>query len=780
MKKESFILSLMLLVCTLQLTADSNNNRVTIEYENRRVTYTDISLNNRTNVNVDVFPGQEVSLSFDWKVAPTGRNGYCPGCIIQVYVGMAGSFSECIVSRVFRTPTFPNASGKSAVSFQAPTELGTYYITQAASLKKKCSPSPSRHGTSNVIAVINVVPFNVMPLSDDIILNPITLGWSERRLRYSNVSLNDTGKNYYSTRPGQQVALSFDLSVNPSGRDGYCPGCIVQFYVGIKDVFSECIVNKVLRTPSFVGHSTKNVITFTAPSEYGTYYITQHRTLKKDCHPSPSSHSRNRGAAIAVINVVPQAQGLDQARGSMITWNDKIYFFKDDAYTRYTRGNSNPDAGYPKWTSWNQEWNFPSPFNSGIDAAVTWNNGKVYFFKDNQYIRYTIGSYSPDAGYPKSINNWNFPSSFNSGIDASMVWNNEKAYFFKDDQYIRYTLGNSSPDPNYPQPISKWNSSTDRDIKFLATGDPQLNNNPYRLVQREGAKSAPKSVRTMKHIMSNELNSSQKGLIIAGDLTQNARNQEFRWYEKLIAGKEKFVYDGLGNHDYNESSGFLELNWNATDAIQQYVCCRDRDTPTTHSTENFNYSWDWNNVHFVQLNLYPCDDNDSRARDLRDHDCNESLTWLKNDLSSKVGGSNRPVVLIHHYGFDDLSTQESNNFDDEWWTRQERKNYWSAIADYNVIGILTGHIHTGAASFHKRWDRPDGLTSGPKYFNSFITGGSVGGSYYLKLNISQDFISVIQMYDKERHTAATNVSATGQVGTGNFVEKDRRVVPIIR
>jgi hypothetical protein len=42
-----------------------------------------------------------------------------------------------------------------------------------------------------------------------------------------------------------------------------------------------------------------------------------------------------------------------------------------------------------------------------VNAAVVWNNGKAYFFKGSQYIRYDIAADKTDAGYPKPIaGNW--------------------------------------------------------------------------------------------------------------------------------------------------------------------------------------------------------------------------------------------------------------------------------------------------------------------------------------------------------------------------------------
>jgi hypothetical protein len=63
-----------------------------------------------------------------------------------------------------------------------------------------------------------------------------------------------------------------------------------------------------------------------------------------------------------------------------------------------------------------------------------------------------------------------------------------------------------------------------------------------------------------------------------------------------------------------------------------------------------------------------------------------SLQFLAADLAQRVGNSGRPVVLYHHYGFD----SDSQN----WWTEQQRTNYYETIKNYNGIAIFAGHNHT--------------------------------------------------------------------------------------
>ena len=54
---------------------------------------------------------------------------------------------------------------------------------------------------------------------------------------------------------------------------------------------------------------------------------------------------------------------------------------------------------------------FAQNFGMGktIDAVVEWDNGKAYFFRGNQYVRYDMRADRVDSGYPKPINGENWP-----------------------------------------------------------------------------------------------------------------------------------------------------------------------------------------------------------------------------------------------------------------------------------------------------------------------------------------------------------------------------------
>jgi hypothetical protein len=91
---------------------------------------------------------------------------------------------------------------------------------------------------------------------------------------------------------------------------------------------------------------------------------------------------------------------------------------------------------------------WPGLWTQDIDAAVLWNNGKIYFFKGNQYMRYDVASAKVDPDYPRSIS-LNWQGLWPGDIDAAVLWNNGTAYFFKGAKYVRYDVASGKVDPHY-------------------------------------------------------------------------------------------------------------------------------------------------------------------------------------------------------------------------------------------------------------------------------------------------------------------------------------------
>ncbi len=187
-------------------------------------------------------------------------------------------------------------------------------------------------------------------------------------------------------------------------------------------------------------------------------------------------------------------------------------------------------------------------------------------------------------------------------------------------------------------------------------------------------------------------------LVMTGDLTNGGLGWEWgiyrTFYEEELydAGNGRSheirmpVYPGIGNHDAQSSClagqdcGGCTLPDDCTSRYKNYMDQRVGNCPIAYSydSDSKNYSWNWNNVHLVQLNTWA---GDSRG----ERDQGAGLTWLAGDLAT-VG--NRPVIIFQHYDF-------STGF----WNTDDQQSFFNVINGKNVIAIFAGHSHVADDTF---------------------------------------------------------------------------------
>jgi hypothetical protein len=128
----------------------------------------------------------------------------------------------------------------------------------------------------------------------------------------------------------------------------------------------------------------------------------------------------------------------------------KAYFFYGQHYVRFDIANNAVDPEYlPPNPPFTLAGNWNIPWTDRIDAAVNWGNGKVYFFRGSEYIRFDIALDRTDDNYPKPIaGNWN--GIFASDIDAVLYQGGTKVYFFKGDEFRRFDLALDNVDQTGP------------------------------------------------------------------------------------------------------------------------------------------------------------------------------------------------------------------------------------------------------------------------------------------------------------------------------------------
>ncbi|NTV09572.1 MAG: hypothetical protein HGA47_02245 [Zoogloea sp.] len=148
--------------------------------------------------------------------------------------------------------------------------------------------------------------------------------------------------------------------------------------------------------------------------------------------------------------ISPNWKGLrDNRPDAAVYWGfGKIYFFYGDEYVRYDMAKDAVDPEYlPPNLPLKIGGNWNMPWTDRIDGAVNWGNGKIYFFRGPEYLRYDITLDRMDDGYPKPIDgNWN--NIWTDGIDAVLYQGGTKAYFFKGDEFRRYDLAADNVDQN--------------------------------------------------------------------------------------------------------------------------------------------------------------------------------------------------------------------------------------------------------------------------------------------------------------------------------------------
>jgi cytolysin (calcineurin-like family phosphatase) len=195
-----------------------------------------------------------------------------------------------------------------------------------------------------------------------------------------------------------------------------------------------------------------------------------------------------------------------------------------------------------------------------------------------------------------------------------------------------------------------------------------------------------------------------RGVVLLGDVIDDGdrlwegANQSARQYALVLPdfgldgtdGRLGYpVFDAWGNHDGppagRERHGF-SFQALMKERVAKHLAA---GRVTNVSPAGVHYAWDWDDVHFVSLGLYPADRQDPAIRyDPRWHDPQGALTFLRDDLARHVGASGRPVVLMSHCGFDT-----------EWWSTNDWAAVYGAAKEYNVILYLFGHSGTGVRAW---------------------------------------------------------------------------------
>ena len=124
---------------------------IVLEYYERFVTYTGVSINGGGNV-MTVSPGSSVGLEYDMSVDFDEFGGYCTGCIVQTYIGLGYTNATLQCEWFIGDGYFNSYNG----SFTAPTTPGVYFLVQNGTLDYVCQPQNFINTYANAIGAIIV------------------------------------------------------------------------------------------------------------------------------------------------------------------------------------------------------------------------------------------------------------------------------------------------------------------------------------------------------------------------------------------------------------------------------------------------------------------------------------------------------------------------------------------------------------------------------------------------------------------------------------------------
>lgn len=176
-------------------------------------------------------------------------------------------------------------------------------------------------------------------------------------------------------------------------------------------------------------------------------------------------------------------------------------------------------------------------------------------------------------------------------------------------------------------------------------------------------------------------------MIVLGDLDPPMATRDII---ATVFGKEYLWYPVIGNHDLEVEANteYLRAMNRGANGLPYVV----RKGPT--GCEETMYSFDWNDVHLVILNVYYDGKNDNKT------DGNivpELLAWLENDL--KQNTKKRVLVFGHEpiYPFMDMDNGTVRHLIDALDKYPDHaQKFHRMLAKYHVTAYFSGHTHTAS------------------------------------------------------------------------------------
>ena len=199
-----------------------------------------------------------------------------------------------------------------------------------------------------------------------------------------------------------------------------------------------------------------------------------------------------------------------------------------------------------------------------------------------------------------------------------------------------------------------------------------------------------------------EIVRTPRGIVLCGDLLDKGfdpKTSPANWAEFLqdygltgADGRLGFpLYEGFGNHDGMTGPSFTRAGIKERNRVRIGL--------TSVSANGFHYSWDWDQVHLVQLNLFPGTDSADCIVGPPAHHPEHALDFLKEDLAKNVGDHGKVVIIFCHYCYAGGMA--------DWWTLDAAyvvSPHMTVAVGYGHFGGVLNHEANGVWGVTTKWE----------------------------------------------------------------------------
>jgi len=237
-----------------------------------------------------------------------------------------------------------------------------------------------------------------------------------------------------------------------------------------------------------------------------------------------------------------------------------------------------------------------------------------------------------------------------------------------------YVICDVAPDGSVTQQVVRfYDTKKENTFRFTVTGDPrnELTKWEHALVE-----------------MADKVGDEGAFHITCGDYFQHGADTVAKdFYERLVKqfGDDVIWYPTVGNHETQDDS--TDVEW-----LREFYHKHLKGTvnPGPPNGVETNYSFDYKNAHFVQLNQYY----DGRSDKCHDGDIRDALyDWLVKDLEK----NKKPLVFVMYHEPLFPNGRGGKKYEGE---EATRARFWKFLRDKKVVAGFCAHTHKYGRGLH--------------------------------------------------------------------------------